>query len=273
MNYLVYGNKKEGEPMRAACFMSGSGTNVRKIIEHQYELRNERGYFPYEVVVIFSDRWNSKATEIGKDYDIPVITRDIESFYEKRGKKKWYFLQRPDLDAGTREEFDRQAMQALRTFEPDLFALCGYMSACSKVLTNTWPGINVHPADLSIVENGRRKFTGAYAVRDAILAGEKSIRATVHRVREQVDYGEILMISKPVEVKLPENVTLEDLRKPENKNVLEELANEHQERLKEVGDWEIFPKTIEWIADSRFVVDDRRNVYVDGKLMPNGYRL
>ena len=41
--------------MRVAGFMSGSGTNLRKIIEYERALIREQAGSPYEVVVIFSD--------------------------------------------------------------------------------------------------------------------------------------------------------------------------------------------------------------------------
>jgi folate-dependent phosphoribosylglycinamide formyltransferase PurN len=107
----------------------------------------------------------------------------------------------------------------------------------------------------------------------AILAGEKSLHSTTHLVTEDLDMGEILVISKPLKVELPKGVTLEDLRKPENKQLLIKIAEEHQNKLKEVGDWKIFPLTLQWIAEGRFEIDKKRNIYFDGKLIKNGYRL
>jgi len=266
----LYNPIYNGLPMRVACFMSGSGTNARKIIEYQNQLGKD---CPYEVAVIFSDTWNSRATEIGKDYDLPVVMRDINSFYEKRGKKKWYFVKNRKADAWTREEFDEETVKAISPYKPKAVALCGYMSAVSKPILNAFLGINVHPADLSIREDGKRKFTGLHAVKDAILAGEKYLYSTTHIVRETVDYGEILMRSKALEVQLPIGFTLEELMKVENKDLLDGIVDEYQDRLKEIGDWVIFPKTLEMIAEGRFALDDNNNMYVDGVLMPNGYRL
>ena len=50
------------------------------------------------------------------------------------------------------------------------------------------------------------------------------------------------------------------------------VADEHQERLKEAGDWKIFPRTIEMIARGRFALGDKNRVYVDGRPVPNGYK-
>ena len=76
------------------------------------------------------------------------------------------------------------------------------------------------------------------------------------------------MVSGPVPVELPE--PLETLMK--NREKLAAVADEHQERLKEAGDWKIFPRTIEMIARGRFALDDNDRVYVDGQPVPGGYR-
>ena len=85
--------------------------------------------------------------------------------------------------------------------------------------------------------------------------------------------GEILVISKPLKVELPKGVNLEELRKSENRELLIKIAEEHQNKLKEIGDWEIFPLTLQWIAEGRFGIDEKRNIYFDGKLIKNGYKL
>ncbi|MDI6826445.1 MAG: formyltransferase family protein [Candidatus Aenigmarchaeota archaeon] len=253
------------QPMRVACFMSGSGTNVRKIIEHQIRLKKERGKPPYEVVVIFTDNPESNAKIIAEEYGIPLKVNDIKKFYHGRDIK----------DMSVREEFDKKTVELIESYEPDAIALGGYAWVITKPLLSKYLIINVHPADLSVVERGKRKYVGLYHTPSmkAILAGEKFLHSSTHIVTENLDMGEILVISKPLRVKLPEGITIEDLKKPENKELLIKIAEEHQNKLKEVGDWEIFPLTLEWIAEGRFAIDDNRNIYFDGKLIKNGYRL
>jgi hypothetical protein len=85
--------------------------------------------------------------------------------------------------------------------------------------------------------------------------------------------GPILVVSKPLKVELTYGITLKDLKKRENRQFLIRLCKEHQDRLKRVGDWEIFPLTLQWIAEGRFAIDERMNVYFDGNLVKDGYRL
>jgi hypothetical protein len=75
-------------------------------------------------------------------------------------------------------------------------------------------------------------------------------------------------VSAPLSVTLP--LPLESLRK--QKDNLHKVANEHQERLKEIGDWKIFPRTLELIARGRFALDEENRVYLDGRPAPQGYR-
>ena len=245
-------------PLRLVGLMSGSGTNIRKVIEHQVTLEKVERYSPFQMVVLFSDTWNTNAPRIGKEYDIPVVIRDIEGFYAKRNKKR--------SDLSIRPEFDHETVKGLAPFEVKAGVYGGYMSIVSSPLINAFLGINVHPADLSIEERGRRKFTGSHAVRDAIVAGENTIAASTHIVEEAVDQGPVLMISSPIPVTIKEEW---DLTNPEQVKKAETF---NQERLKEKGDWLIFPKTIEYLARGRFGKDDTGLLYFDGKPIPKGLR-
>lgn len=249
----------ESGRMRVAGLMSGSGSNLRKIIEYERKLESEQGRSPYQVVVIFSDNLKSNAVKISRDFGIPVIIRDLNDFCEKRGM--------PRRDLTTRAEFDERTVKLLKPFNINVAAYAGYMSIATPTLINSFLGVNVHPADLSITNGVKRRYTGDHAVRDAILQGEKELRATTHIVEQQVDHGRILMVSQPLTASLPEDFN------PENKDQVNSTSNEHQNLLKEVGDWIIFPRTLEYLADGRFSQDDQGNLYFDDKPIPNGLRL
>jgi folate-dependent phosphoribosylglycinamide formyltransferase PurN len=247
-------------PMKVAALMSGSGTNVRRILEHESNIREKEGGPLFEVAVIFSDCWDSKAAEIGRDFDLPVIIRDLKGWLKKNS------VERRDLKK--REEFDRQTVELLKPFGAKVAVYGGYMSIASPTLIRAFFGINVHPADLSVkTEDDRRRWTGAHAVRDAIEAGEKTISSSTHVIIEEVDMGPLLMISKPLQVEIEEGADLSD---PE---VLERVADHNQDRLKEAGDWVIFPRTIEAIARGWFQIDENGDVYYQDRPAPEGLRL
>ncbi len=265
MSQKLIFDSRSGRPMHVACFMSGSGTNVRKIIEHQNKLKKEKGKSPYEVILIFTDNPESNAKNIAKEYEIPLEVNDIKEFYYGKDVK----------DKSVREGFDEKTLELIKSYDIDIIALGGYAWVITKPLLSKYTFVNVHPADLSAVEKRKRKYVGLHHVpaMRAILAGEKSLHSTTHLVTEDLDMGEILIISKPLKVELPKGVTLEGLKKPENKELLIKIAEEHQNKLKEIGDWKIFPLTLQLIAEGRFGIDGKRNIYLDGKLVKNGYKL
>lgn len=247
-------------PLRTVALLSGSGTNVRRILEHGEKIRNEEGRPLFEVVALFSDNWESNATQIGREYDIPVVTRDLGGWLRKNR------VERKNLKE--RERFDRENLEILRPFNATVAIYGGYMSIASPTLVRAYMGVNVHPADLSVKKSGGgRKWTGAHAVRDAIAAGEKTICSSTHLISPEVDMGPLLMISAPLSVDVREG---EDLSDPA---VLEWVADRNQERLKEDGDWVIFPHTIEAIARGWFQTDEQGNIHYKGEPVPEGLRL
>jgi folate-dependent phosphoribosylglycinamide formyltransferase PurN len=259
----LFDPKKMGRPMRVAAFMSGSGTNIIKLMEREKSLLAEKGSSPFEVIFIFSDRSDGscKGEEIAYRYGIPYFSHDIRTFHRLRGLKR-----RVDIPEGllARKEFDRVPERLIGAFEIDVIALGGYMSYITLDRC-----VNVHPADLSILApDGKRRYVGDRAVQDAISAGETILRSSTLWTDQGVDTGPLLMVSDPLNVELPE--PLESLLKDRER--LLHLVREHQERLKEVGDWKIFPRTFEMIAEGRFALDEMNRVYVDGQPVPEGFR-
>ncbi len=253
-------------PMRLACFMSGSGTNVTKIIENHRKKAQE-----YKVVLIFTDNDDPStcnAKNIAQSYGIPLKIHDMKKFYFSHGEDS-------KRDLTLRSRFDQMTAELIEPYNLDLISLGGYMSILTRPILDRFPGkiINVHPSDLSIQAAGKRKFIGLHVVRDAIMSGESHLFSTTHIVREEVDNGEILMRSQPVKIILPEGLTLRDFRKIENRAILDQLVIDHQAKLKEYGDWIILPKTIELISEGHFFLDGKGSVYFDNQMLPNGLRL
>jgi folate-dependent phosphoribosylglycinamide formyltransferase PurN len=259
----LFDPEKSGRPMRVAAFMSGSGTNIIRLIEHEKKLRKAEGTSPFEVVFVFSDRSDgaSLGERIALENGLPYFSYDIRAFHRLRFLKRT--VSTPEgLEA--RGAYDRIALKLIEAFEIDVNALGGYMS-----YTTLKRCVNVHPADLSIrLPDGRRRYVGDNAVRDAIAAGERSIRASTLWTDRGVDTGPLLMVSTALHVQLPEPIEI--LIKDDEKFL--QVVEEHQQALKRVGDWEIFPRTIELIARGRFALDEYSRVYVDGRPVPDGYR-
>ena len=238
--------------MNVALFVSGSGTNARKIIERSFQPDSR-----YKVILIFTDIKDSRtrkngskmcyAKDIADEYGISYEVVDIRDFYKERGLKR--------TDLSIRPDFDKLVIKKIESYPIDVIALAGYMSITTKPLLDRYTGkiLNVHPADLSIMDGKERKYIGIHTVRDAILEGETELKSTTHIVREKVDHGEILLISEPVPIILPPKVTIEDLKN--DKKLLNRIVDDHKTQLKEQGDWQIFPATIQMIAEGRFALE------------------
>jgi folate-dependent phosphoribosylglycinamide formyltransferase PurN len=259
----LFDPKKKGRPMRVAGFMSGSGTNIVKLIERERTLRVQEGKPPFEIVFIFSDRSDDfcNGESIACEAGIPYMSYDIRTFHRLRGLER--SVTSPE-GLAARHEFDKVAGTLVKAFDIDVIALGGYMSYLTLDRC-----INVHPADLSILDaEGGRKYVGDNTVVDAILAGEEFLRSSVIWTDRGMDTGPLLMVSDPVKVELPE--PLETLAADREKLLV--VAEEHQQRLKAGGDWIIFPQALEMMARGRFAIDEQNRVYVDGRPVPNGYR-
>jgi len=259
----IFDPESAGPPMRVAAFMSGSGTNIMRLLEHERKLNAGKDRSPFETVFIFSDRSDGRCAgeRIALENGLPYFSHDIRAFHQKRG------LKRTVLTSGglaARQEYDRVAARLVEAFDIDCIALGGYMS---YITLNRC--VNVHPADLSLrLPDGRRKYVGDDAVKDAISAGETTLRSSTLWTDEGVDTGPLLMVSEALTVTLPDALDAV-VRDPER---LRQVADEHQDRLKAAGDWKIFPRTIEMIARGRFALDNENRVYVDGRAVPDGYR-
>ena len=113
--------------MRVAGFMSGSGTNISKILDLQHTLEKEKGVCPFETVFIFSDRSDGKCRgeSIARNAGIPYFSYDIRQFHALRGEKRTV---RTSKGMKLRLEYDRIASALIQTFDVDVVALGGYMS-------------------------------------------------------------------------------------------------------------------------------------------------
>ena len=58
------------------------------------------------------------------------------------------------------------------------------------------------------------------------------------------------------------------LQKEENSELLEGIADSHQDKLKEMGDWVIFPKTLEFMARGIIEYDENDKIFINGKPAP-----
>jgi len=231
---------QEGRKMRVVVLFPGGASAVPFMLDSD----------DFEVVGAISSSKNAPGIEKLRKLGIPVEVLDIKDFYAGR----------PISDMSVRSEYEEQLIRIIRGkgWNPDIIACSGYMYVLTPRFLREFPNrvLNVHPADLSIVEGGRRKYTGLHVVKAQIEAGEKETRSTVHIMNELPDQGPIVVVSPPLPV---------EGRSPE----------EQQNLMKEKCDGPAYRRALELIAEGRVAVDCDGNVYIlrDGRWVKGFVRM
>ncbi|MBI2137424.1 5-formyltetrahydrofolate cyclo-ligase [Candidatus Woesearchaeota archaeon] len=232
--------------MKAAIFMSGGGTNAKKIIAEQ----RKSGRF--RTAMIFTDTTASKAKEIAEENSIPYYCNDIKEYYRQKG-----YTDRKNMEA--RKEYDRQTAQLLKKHGIELVALCGYMSIVTEEIYEKFLTINIHPADLRMLnEKGKRIYAGcmgAECIRKVIENEGEEARATTHIVTGEVDGGAILLVTKPVGIEVSQD-EMQDEKK------LKKISEDYHEKLKK-EEWKTYPETIRRLAEGRLWIEEEENFVID----------
>lgn len=287
----MYNPAQSGKRMTIVCFISGSGTNYREIVnkgpDHHY--------------LVFTNRPGCPGVSIARSNKHEVIELSHIPFLKEARKK--YGPGKIPRNSPERLAFERTAVDLIESRlgrQPDLICLAGYDQWNTDWFVDRYyPRIlNVHPGDIT------KGYTGLHWVPSAkaILAGEKELRSTLFFVDKNMDAGPVLAQSLPVDIDdsltvlekrvspglheglarikriAAENqiTTYQDFLSRGSPALIKELeiiSSYLQDVLKVGGDWKIYPFGVhELIAAGRVEVDGR-DVYVDGKkLPPHGYR-
>ncbi|NEP46173.1 MAG: phosphoribosylglycinamide formyltransferase, partial [Okeania sp. SIO2H7] len=155
----------EDRPLKLGILASGSGSNFQAIAE---AIKAEKLNAQIQVLI-----YNNPAAKVlarGQKFEVPAILLNHRDFKNKR------------------EEFDRQIVKTLQSFDVEWVVMAGWMRIATKVLISAFPNriINIHPSLLP-------SFPGIRAVERALAGGVKITGCTVHLVSEEVDSGPILM--------------------------------------------------------------------------------
>jgi phosphoribosylglycinamide formyltransferase-1 len=92
-----------------------------------------------------------------------------------------------------RRDYDTDTAALLRSLAVDAVICLGYLYILTEPMLSAFPDriFNIHDADVS-----QRRFPGLHATRDAILAGERFTRSSVHVVTAEVDAGPVVAVSR-----------------------------------------------------------------------------
>lgn len=109
-------------------------------------------------------------------------------------------VDRPPRNVRDREDYDAKLLRIVG--DADFLFLTDYRYLVTAPLLDAFPGriIVLHDGDLTVMANGRRAYTGLHAVRNAILSGEASTRATAFVATEETGEGPLLLLGPPYAV-------------------------------------------------------------------------
>ena len=102
-----------------------------------------------------------------------------------------------------RVDYDTETRALVAPFVPDLIVLDGYRYLVTAPILDTFRNrvINLHFSDLALrTPRGGPRYPGIRAVRDAIAAGCRETRASVHLVNDEADGGTVIVRSWPFPV-------------------------------------------------------------------------
>jgi phosphoribosylglycinamide formyltransferase 1 len=148
---------------RIAILISGRGSNMLALIDavRSGEISNA------EVAVVISDKRDAPGLQRAAEFGIERLV------FERQGR--------------SREEHDREIVEALKTRDVDLVCLAGYMRVLSSYFIDAYRRriLNIHPSLLPA-------FPGLNAQQQALDNGARISGCTVHFVDDTLDGGPII---------------------------------------------------------------------------------
>lgn len=152
--------------LRVAVLVSGTGRTLDNFLQ-----KIEADQLPADIVAVASNKAQVKGLDIAKDAGIPhrVFARG---------------------DYASRADRDGAMLRWLRSHEPDLVALAGYLALLDLGEAGGIPVLNIHPALLP--RYGGKGYYGDHVHAAVLAAGESETGATVHLVDAAYDRGPIV---------------------------------------------------------------------------------
>jgi len=202
-------------PLRIAVLCSHRAPGLLYLLNQS----PDRG-FVYEIVCCVSSEPTFLEEVRVERRGIPTLSNPIREFYARRGA---------DIrDRDVRVEYDRRTLAMVEPYLPDLILLDGYRYLVTGPLLQSFRNraLNLHFADLTLRKpSGGPMFPGVRAVRDALAAGQRETRATVHLVDGAPDAGPPIVRSWPFIV----SPLVSELRATEALDVFKAYAYAHEQ--------------------------------------------
>jgi len=162
-----------GYKIKTAVFISGTGTNLKNLINFSYKKNS-----PISIDLIISNIKKAKGLNYAKKYKI-----------EKK-----------IINLDNKNKSEKKIINILHKKKIKLVCLAGFMKILSKKFINNFKGkiINIHPSLLP-------KYKGLNTHKRALENNEKFSGCTVHYVAPKIDSGKII-IQKKIRVSKKDNL-------------------------------------------------------------------
>ncbi|AIR63423.1 phosphoribosylglycinamide formyltransferase [Enterobacter sp. Ap-916] len=202
--------------------ISGNGSNLQAIIDacQQKKINGT-------ISAVFSNKADAFGLERAREAGIPTHALAASEF-------------------ASREAFDRQLMQEIDAYAPDVVVLAGYMRILSPAFVARYSGrlLNIHPSLLP-------KYPGLHTHRQVLENGDEEHGTSVHFVTDELDGGPVILQAK---VPVFEGDDEDEIT----------ARVQHQEHA-------IYPLVVSWFLDDRLKM--RQNAaWLDGvQLPPQGH--
>ena len=173
-------------PTRVAILCSHRAPGLLDLLERDVN----RGR-SYELVALLTSEANFAGHHAVEHGGVPVIVHSILDFYKRRNASLY-------RDFTVRAAYDREAVELLAPYAPDLIFLDGYLYIATRELLDPYRAcvLNLHFSDLTLRHSdGSPLYPGIHAVRDALLDGRTETAATIHLVNDVPDGGAPLVKS------------------------------------------------------------------------------
>ncbi|WP_312055058.1 phosphoribosylglycinamide formyltransferase [Pantoea brenneri] len=207
---------------KLVVLISGNGTNLQSILD-----ACASGRINGSVAAVISNRAAAYGLTRAQEAGIPAKALAASDFAD-------------------RGAFDRQLINEIEAYSPDLVVLAGYMRILSSGFVAHFHDrlLNIHPSLLP-------KYPGLHTHRQALENGDSEHGTSVHFVTDELDGGPVILQAKvPV---FPDDSEAE---------ITERV--QHQEHA-------IYPLVISWFIDGRLRMRDGK-AWLDGEpLPPQGY--
>jgi phosphoribosylglycinamide formyltransferase-1 len=182
--------------------ISGNGSNLQAIIDACKQKRING-----TLRAVFSNKADAFGLERAREAEIPAHALSASQF-------------------ASREAFDRELMQEIDAYAPDVVVLAGYMRILSPAFVAHYQGrlLNIHPSLLP-------KYPGLNTHRQVLENGDEEHGTSVHFVTDELDGGPVILQAK---VPVFTGDTEDDIT----------ARVQHQEHA-------IYPLVVGWFVDGR----------------------